>query len=120
MKIPLHGMSHRTDGQQENKFSEAEIQACKLGDWEAKHRMVRAFTPLLTNLAHKRAPDGRPEKINALMEAGKAGLIKACRKYSSEVGAAKFQLFALNFIEDSMDSVDSGLFARLKRLFGAG
>jgi DNA-directed RNA polymerase specialized sigma subunit len=113
-------MSHHGDGQPENKFSEAEIQACKLGDWEAKARMVRAFTPLLSNLARKRAPDGRPEKINALLEAGKHGLMKACRKYSPEVGLGKFQIFALNFIEESMDAIGTGFFSRLKRLFGAG
>lgn len=118
MKIPLHGMSHHMDGQPENKFSESEIQACKMGDWEAKHRMVHSFTPLMTNLARKRAPDGAPEKINALLEAGKVGLIKACRKYSPEVGSAKFQLFALNYIEASMDAVDSSFFTRLKHLFG--
>ncbi len=118
MKIPLHGMSHHTDGQPENKFSESEIRACKMGDWEAKHRMVRAFTPLMTNLARKRAPDGAPEKLNLLLDAGKAGLIKACRKYSPEIGAAKFQLFALNYIEESMDAVGSSFFARLKNLFG--
>jgi DNA-directed RNA polymerase specialized sigma subunit len=82
--------------------------------------MVRTFTPLLNTLARKRAPDGRPEKINALLEAGKAGLMRACRKYSSEVGPAKFQIFALNFIEESMDSIGIGFLARLKRLFGAG
>ena len=120
MKIPLRGMSHHTDGQPENKISEAEIEACKLGDWEAKHRMVRAFLPLLNTLARKRAPDGRPEKINALLEAGKAGLMKACRKYSSEVGPGKFQIFALNFIEESMDALGTGFFSRLKHLFGAG
>jgi DNA-directed RNA polymerase specialized sigma subunit len=118
MKIPLHGMSHHLDGQPENKFSEAEILACKTGDWEAKHRMVRSFTPLLTSLARKRAPDGKPDQINNLMEAGKAGLIKACRKYTPEVGANKFQIFALNFIVESMDSMGTGLLDRLKRLFG--
>ena len=118
MKIPLHGMSQHVDGQPENKFSEAEIQACKLGDWEAKARMFRTFTPLLSTLARKREPEGRPEHLNALLEAGKAGLIKACRKYSPEVGTGKFQIFALNFIEESMDAVDHGFFARLKKLFG--
>ncbi len=117
MKIPLRGMSHQSDGQPESKFSEAEIKACKLGDWEAKHRMNHAFTPLMTNLARKRAPDGPPEVINALLEAGKSGLIKACRKYSPEIGAAKFQLFALNYIEASMDAVGSGFFARLMHFF---
>jgi DNA-directed RNA polymerase specialized sigma subunit len=120
MKIPLHGMSRHNDGQQENKISEGEIQACKMGDWEAKHRMVRAFTPLMTNLARKRAPEGKPEKINILLEAGKAGLMRACKKYSPEVGSGKFQIFALNYIEESMDSIGTGLFSRIKRLFGAG
>jgi DNA-directed RNA polymerase specialized sigma subunit len=118
MKIPLHGMNHHSDGQPERKFSEAEIQACKMGDWEAKHRMVRTFTPLITNLARKRVPDSQPDKLNGLLEAGKIGLIKACRKYSPEVGPAKFQLFALNYIEASMDALNSGFFARLKHLFG--
>ena len=120
MKISLHGMTNHSDGQPENKFSEAEIQACKLGDWEAKHRMTHTFTPLMNNLARKRAPDASPAKINELIEAGKAGLFKACRKYSPEVGAGKFQIFALNYIEQSMDSVNSGLVARIKHLFGGG
>lgn len=118
MKIPLHGMSHHADGQPEQKFSESEIQACKRGDWEAKHRMSLAFSPLMNTLARKRAPDGTPEKINALLEAGKSGLSKACRKYSPEIGPAKFQLFALNYIEESMDSAHSGFLGALKRLFG--
>ena len=118
MKIALHGMSHHTDGQPENKFSEAEIQACKLGDWEAKHRMAHTFSPLMNTLARKRAPDGEPAKINSLLDAGKAGLFKACRKYGPEVGPGKFQIFALNYIEQAMDSVDSGVMAWLKRLVG--
>jgi len=110
-------MTNHADGQPERKFTEAEIRACKLGDWEAKHRMTLAFTPLMNTLARKRAPDGSPETINSLLEAGKTGLFKACRKYSPDVGIAKFQIFALNYIEQAMDAVHNSFFSRLKNLF---
>ncbi len=117
MKIPLHGMSHQLDGQPTGKISESEIFACKRGDWEAKNRMAHAFTPLLQSLARKRVPDGNPSRINDLVEAGKKGLFQACRRYSSSVGISRFQIFALDYIEASMNACGKGFLAWLHRLF---
>jgi len=118
MKIPLHGMSHQFDGQPTGKISESEILACKRGDWEAKHRMAHLFTPLIQSLARKRVPDGDPARFNDLVEAGKQGLFQACRRYSPSVGLERFQIFALDYIEASMNAYGRGFGAWIRRLFG--
>ena len=117
MKIPLH---MGQDGQQSNrqtaqKVLEHDILAAKKGDWNAKSSLVRTFTPLLTSLAEKRA--AKPTDMNSYIDAGKEGLFKAARKYKTSVGADRFQIFALDFIENAMDRVDGGG-GFLSRMFG--
>lgn len=121
MKIPLHAMhgDSRAALHRETRFTEGEIQACKRGDWEAKHRMATLFMPLIVSLAKKRAADGDVAKLNLLTEAGKKGLFAAARKYKPAIGADKFQVFALDFIEAAMDRAASGG-SWLSRLFGRG
>ena len=104
--------------EEQRKAFDRDILAIQEGDWNAKNRLVRQFTPLLTSLAEKRSSD--LPRINQLIEAGKQGLFTAARKYKSSVGADRFQIFALDFIEDSMNRVRSdpesasgGFFARL-------
>ena len=108
------------DGQQSSKAAadrvlERDIQAAKKGDWNAKHNLVRTFTPLLTSLAEKRSQD--TAKMNQYIEAGKQGLFEAALKYKPVVGPDKFRIFALDFIEASMNRVDKGggFWARLFR-----
>jgi len=93
--------------------------ACKRGDWEAKHRMANAFMPLIASLAKKRVPDGNVSQLNQYIEAGKKGLFLAARKYKPAVGADKFQVYALDFIQSSMDRSGAGG-NWLARLFGKG
>ena len=116
MKIPLKmGTDHSSTSHL--KISEQEILAAKRGDWTAKGNLAKAFSPLLTNLAHKRASD--PTQVGELLEAGKEGLFRAARKYAPSVGAAKFQVFALDFIETDMNhALKKGKGGFLARLFG--
>ncbi|OGV66536.1 MAG: hypothetical protein A2283_07345 [Lentisphaerae bacterium RIFOXYA12_FULL_48_11] len=119
MKIPLN---MGNNGGQSSKAAqiktlERDILATRKGDWNAKNNLVRTFLPLLTSLAEKRTSDVGHK--NKLIEAGKEGLFIAARKYKENMGANKFQVFALDFIESSMDSSGKsvGFFARL---FGRG
>lgn len=103
MKIPLHLGQNGTQSAAaaQAKVVERDVLAAKQGDWNAKANLARAMTPLLLSLAQKRASD--PQTIGALVEAGKEGLVKATRKYNSSIGADRFQVFALDFIEAAMD-----------------
>lgn len=103
MKIPLHLGQNGTQSAAaaQAKVVERDVLAAKQGDWNAKTNLARTMTPLLLSLAQKRASD--QQTINALIEAGKEGLVKATRKYNSSIGADRFQIFALDFIEAAMD-----------------
>ena len=115
MKIPLnmdnHGPQSSRDAQA--KILERDVLAAKKGDWSAKNNLYRTFMPLLTQQAHKRSADGA--KVNALIEAGKVGLVKATKRYRPGAGSDRFQILAANAIEAAMDSVDKkgGFFSRL-------
>ncbi len=89
------------------------ILAVKNGDWDAKELLYKEFTPLLKSLSEKRAAD--TEQYNQLIEAGKAGLVKAAKKYKHKIHPEKFRIFALDFIENEMEKTikgNKGLFAR--------
>ena len=123
MKISLNLDQH--DGASQHaidlKSLEHDILATKEGDWTAKANLTRTFTPLLKSLAEKRSSD--VPQINEYIEAGKEGLVAAAKKYKPGIGAERFRIFALDFIEGSMDRVDkakkrkAGFFGRL---FGHG
>jgi DNA-directed RNA polymerase specialized sigma subunit len=103
--------TYTPDGEDQEKAIERDVQACKRGDWEAKTRLTQAFMPLMTSLARKRSTE--TAGINRYIEAGKEGLLYAVRHYKP-ASNAKFQIFALPHIEDSMDRIDRpGFFARL-------
>ena len=115
MKIPLH-MSQ--NGSQSNKAAqqkaiERDVLAAKKGDWNARSNLARTFMPLLTSLARKRSEDNA--QVNRLIELGKEGLYQAAKRYKPSIGADKFQIFALDFIEASMDgkAKNGGFFSRL-------
>lgn len=94
------------------KAIERDVDACRRNDWEAKTRLVQAFMPLLTSLARKRTQE--TAAINRYIEAGKEGLVNAAKHYKSPAASGKFQVFALNYIENEMDRLDRpGFFARL-------
>ena len=115
MKIPLNmGNNNGQSGKAAQlKTLEREILATKKGDWNAKNNLVRTFTPLLTSLAEKRTSNQGQK--NKLIDAGKEGLFNAARRYKETMGADRFQVFALDFIEESMDNMDKkvGFFAKL-------
>lgn len=103
MKIPLQLGQNGTQSAAaaQAKVVERDVLAAKQGDWNAKASLTRTMTPLLVSLAQKRAAD--QPTVNALVEAGKEGLYRAARKYHSGIGAERFQIFALDFIEAAMD-----------------
>ena len=119
MKIPLNLGNNGPQSSKAAQFKmlERDILATKKGDWNAKNNLIRSFMPLLTSLAEKRSQD--TAKKNKLIDAGKEGLFSAAKKYREGIGADKFQIFALDFIEARMDNIDKkvGFFARL---FGKG
>jgi len=89
---------------------EHDVLAAKAGDWNAKTRLAQSFMPLIRSLAEKRAAD--TQGVNDMIERGKQGLYRAAKKYKKSIGAEKFQIFALKFIEQSMDN-KGGLFSKL-------
>lgn len=115
MKIPLKLGQNGTESTKaaQAKVLERDIMAAKKGDWEAKNQLVRTFTPLITSLAEKRSND--TAEVNKYIEAGKNGLFTAITKYKQNVGPDRFHIFALDFIEASMDRMDKkgGFFSRL-------
>ena len=119
MKISL---SMGQDGDQgrvaQLKALERDILAAHDGDWNAKNSLARHYAPLLNSLAHKRSQD--TATVNKLLEAGREGLFEAARKYKASVGADRFQIHAVDFIESAMDRAarqgsgkGGGLLARL-------
>ena len=116
MKIALNlnqKDAYTPDGVEQEKAIERDVLAYKRGDWEAKARLIQAFMPLITSIARKRSHD--TAIINRYIEAGKEGLLNAAR-HVKPASDAKFQIFALTYIENAMDRVDRPGF--LARLFG--
>lgn len=112
MKIPLNYSQDqaRSGRAAKAKIVEHDVLAAKGGDWSAKTRLAQTFMPLIKSLAEKRASDA--QGINELIEQGKQGLYKAAKKYKKSIGADKFQIFALKYIEQSMDN-KGGFFSKL-------
>ena len=71
---------------------------------------AQRIVALIKSLAEKRASDA--QGVNDMIERGKQGLYKAAKKYKKSVGADRFQIFALKFIEQSMDN-KGGFFSKL-------
>lgn len=94
-------------------ISEKVILAAQKNDWTARNRLMRQFTPLIRALAQKRSAEGA--ELNGNIEAGKQGLLKAIAKYRPSVGADRFRVFCVDFIEAGMDRRQSppGFLARL-------
>lgn len=94
------------------------ITAFQDGAWDAEEKIVREMKPYLETLARKRA-HGDEDKFPALYEASAKGLIKAAKKFDTSQPIKSFKVFALDYIDKSMDSAGSsskGGF--LGRLFG--
>ncbi|MFC1462942.1 hypothetical protein ACFLQU_04970 [Verrucomicrobiota bacterium] len=115
MKIGLN-MGESAPQVPKGGVSEAQILAAKKGDWTAKEQLANIFLPLLKSLAEKRAEE--PSEINQFVDAGKEGLFAAARKYKPSIGADKFQVFALDYIQARMDRFAGGGGGFLSRLFG--
>lgn len=111
ISLNLNQNDYATPEAAREKAIERDVEACKRNDWEAKTRLIQAFMPLLTSLAKKRTQE--TAAFNRYIEAGKEGLADAARHYNSSSGT-RFQLFALNYIEQAMNRVSRpGFFARL-------
>ncbi|MEI6150042.1 MAG: hypothetical protein WCS01_13160 [bacterium] len=116
MKIALNLSQNDTytpDGEDQEMAITRDVRACKKGDWEAKARLIQAFMPLMTSVAKKRVTE--TTQVNRYLEAGKEGMMNAVRHYRP-TSNAKFQIFALSYIEDAMDRIDRP--GWLARLFG--
>jgi DNA-directed RNA polymerase specialized sigma subunit len=117
MNIALSGTDKDhavTSAEIKNKALEKDIRAAKKGDWEARHRVEKSLMPLLKKRAEKRAENMAGQ--NLMIEAGKAGIANALRKVPNDICGDRFQIFALPFIEESMDKSQKPSF--FKRLFG--
>jgi len=89
------------------------VGGCKMGDWEAKHALERLFAPLLAMLAEKRAGTDLTAR-NELIERGRAGLLRAAKRFPRNDSVRHFRLFALDHIEAAMDKPGH----RLPKIFG--
>ena len=117
MKIPLNLMQE--DGSfpqaEHERALESDVFACRQGDWEAKARLMQEFMPLMTSLAKRRAKE--TVLINQYIDAGKSGLTQATHRYRPS-SRMKFQIFALGYIEKTMNQVGQPTF--FNKLFGGG
>ena len=116
MKISLQSGSGSEPAQTkaaEDRALERTILNAKKGDWESKDVLHKRFSALIISLAEKRSTD--QAVVNKLIEAGREGLYTAAAHYKPTVGPGKFRIFALDFIERSMDRVGKrgSFFARL-------
>ena len=116
MKRPLNPGSNGGQSSSAARIQalERDLQAAKRGDWEAKRRVESSMMPILQDLAKKRASSNA--EINNMIDAGKQGIAVAIKKFKPGMGADRFQIFALRFIEDKMDNPNSGGF--FSKLFG--
>ncbi len=105
MKIPLRTGGEGLSGKAtpHTNISESDILAAKRGDWAARANLTKALHPLLLTLAHKRASD--PTLLGELLEAGRQGVIQAAKHYKPSLGAGRFSVFALDYIEVCMEEV---------------
>ena len=112
MKIAQNLRNESTSPEMERERAiERDVDACKRNDWEAKTRLIHVFMPLLTSLAKKRTQE--TARFNRYIEVGKEGLIDAARHYKPGT-PRKFQVFALDYIENQMDRIERpGFFARI-------
>ena len=114
MKISLNisGTDEQTTKVAENNAMERLLLSVKQGDWEARELLLQRYRPLMLSLVQKRATDTASQ--NKFMEAAKAGLLEAASRYTHSIQPDRFQIFALDYIEASMNrSERGGFFARL-------
>jgi DNA-directed RNA polymerase specialized sigma subunit len=117
VKIPLHILTSESVpvAAAQSRAVERDIMAIKKGDFSAQQSLIRTFLPLILSVAQKRSSE--VSQINRYVETGKAGLLKAARKYKPGMGAEKFQFLALECIQSAMDREEGGggFFSRLFR-----
>jgi DNA-directed RNA polymerase specialized sigma subunit len=115
MKISLNmGDRLSSSAASRTQISEAEIVAAQKGDWVAKERLAKKLLPLIESLAKKRATQA--SDVHDFVEAGQRGVYRALKKYKKKIGADKFSLFCLDFIQSEMNRLDKkegGFVARL-------
>jgi DNA-directed RNA polymerase specialized sigma subunit len=111
ISLNLNQNDYSTPEATREKAIERDVEGCKKNDWEAKSRLIQTFMPLLTSLAKKRTQE--TAILNRFIEAGKEGLTDAAKHFNASSNT-KFQLFALNYIEQAMNRVNRpGFFARI-------
>ena len=102
MKIPLNiSAAAQHDKTEQVLAFEHDILDSREGDEEARVRLANHFMRFLTALARERSHD--VGLINLYVEAGKTGLYRAARKCKQGGSPERFQMFAVPYIEKSMD-----------------
>lgn len=115
MKIPLNtGHNETVTGKAAlTKALEHDLIASQKGDWDARNRVTQSFMPFITTLVRKRTRDNAA--VIKYVDAAKQGLVRAIQQYKPAMGVEKFQVMALDAMEDSMKTADKppSWFARL-------
>ena len=116
MSLKIHGSVDSSGKREELEVLERCIARCQTGDLKAHMQLARNFRALIRALAQKRVAE--PENIkevNRLSSLGREGLYEAALNYTPKVGVAHFRVFALDYIENAMDSKPKGFWRRLFR-----
>jgi hypothetical protein len=117
MKIALN-MNQEADSSgraEQDRALERDILAVKAGDWSAKDRLSKVFSPLIHKLAKKRSDN--ETDVSRYIEAGQNGVAKAAKRYKRAHGPHEFRIGVIEYIEKAMDSAAKGSF--FSRLFGS-
>jgi len=117
ISLNIDGADDQSTRTAEQKALNHLILNAKKGDSVSRERLIQNFRPLMMSMAEKRASDTLT--VGKYLDAAKAGLITAADRYTQSVGAENFRIFALDFIEASMNRVDRGG-GFFSRLFGGG
>lgn len=115
MKIPLNvGHNDSVTGKAAiAKALEHDLAASQKGDWDARNRITQSFMPFITSMVRKRTSDNAA--VVKYVDAAKLGVIRAIQQYKPAMGVEKFQVMALDAMEESMKLADKppSWFARL-------
>ncbi len=115
-RLKLHQSVDPSGRQAELQTLERCILKCQAGDLREHMRLARIFRPLIRSLAEKRVGDHNDVKeINRLCNLGREGLYEAVLECTPKTGAARFRIFALDYIEQAMDSKPKGFWQKLFR-----
>ena len=119
MKIPLNmgDDAKRSPQARDLRKLSGIIKAIQEGQWDAGDKLVREMKSYLENLAHKRA-HGDEDAYARYLTAAEEGLLKAAKKFDTSDSIDKFKVYALDYIDKSMDKAGGSSGGFLGKLFG--